>query len=340
MSKVVHDGWSEIVARIRVDDPNFNPDTLHACRLIRPELGLSIKEDDYYSEVSSRLREEEVLRVWPELKYEGLVPGDPLHPANSGRTFYLYWAMLQPVGPLHQLTLGDDRFGVKVTLITGTTFEYSATIDVGVDTTYLEFIHVLKGVMASTGGKPWQSIAPLIAWDVVLDPDLIRIYLCPAILGDFDMKLLKAVRSHQGNLLDNVLHRLVLYDWFGDTPVIDMIAGGVYQFIVTLGSKVLRPWDRFEGVYHWHLKRCVFEIGDPVSEITVDEMPVQIAGALSRSLRYDPEWIAQRTGYVMERSSFDEGVNMIAFTDVSVLLTSADKIFQCAEFFCKGNTKW
>jgi hypothetical protein len=272
--------------------------------------------------------------------YEELAPGDPLHPANCGRTFYLYWAMLQPVGPLHQLRLGDDRFKVKVTLITGTAFERSATIDVGIDTTYLEFIHMLKGVMACTGRKPWQSIAPLIARDVVLDPDLIRMYLCPAILGDFDMKLLKAIRCHQGNLLDYVLHRIVLYDWFGDTPVIDMVAGGVYQFIVTLGNKVLRPWDRFEGVFHWHLRHCVLDVGDPVGEITADEMPVQIAGMLSRSLRYDLEWVAQRSGYVMERSSFDGGVDMIAFTDVSVLLTAADKVFQWAEFFCKGETKW
>jgi hypothetical protein len=31
---------------------------------------------------------------------------------------------------------------------------------------------------------------------------------------------------------------------------------------------------------------------------------------------------------------------MIAFTDVSVLFTAADKVLEWAEFFCKGAIKW
>jgi hypothetical protein len=87
-----------------------------------------------------------------------------------------------------------------------------------------------------------------------------------------------------------------MYDWFSDTPAREMIPDVTYQLVVTLGAKMPRPWDRFEGVFHEHLKRIRLELVQ--DQVTVYDAPLYMTKLLSQVMgRFDQVYI-EREGVV------------------------------------------
>jgi len=295
----------------------------------------------------------EILRLYPELFFEGLRPEHLFYPGRNGGSFYIYWMMLPPVQRIRHPILFEEMITMQILLITGTTSSHSADIQVRAQCPYRELLYILKEFFRSTGMASWSEISQRIVEDKVVDHEVMKMHLCPADLGPTDLGLLKATCASQEGLLDYVLHRLILYDWFADLGVEEMLPDAAYQLVITPGKSIPRPWDRFHGVFHGHLQRYKFSIGQQRVQVTADAAPNYMAYILSEMMRrYDDEhvlgrntaidWFNARPGYVKKRPDFELSTVPVELADgdVEVLCTAAAQVTQVAENLCTSDSKW
>jgi hypothetical protein len=149
--------------------------------------------------------------------------------------------MLPPVQRIRHPMLFEEMVAMRILLITRTTSSHSADIQVQAQCPYRELLYILKEFFRSTGMASWSEVSQRIVENEVVDHELMNMYLCPADLGPTDLGLLKTACASQERLLDYVLHRLILYDWFADLGVEEMLPDAAYQLIITPGKSIPRP---------------------------------------------------------------------------------------------------
>jgi hypothetical protein len=214
----------------------INLDADYTCQLLPRKEGLYIHRDtDPHSITLLRDPKRDAIRLSPDCSMPILDVTHEEHSYNRGDLIYTYWKLMDPIAPLAPLGY-EELWQVPVTLMTGTSFIYQVRVRIRRGCLYNEFIKALLGIFIGLETSPWPFLVKHMVVGQVLRADYLRMCICPRLVTNPCLDLMKAMCALSQDRLDTALHRLIWYDWFTEISIGDFLpVDDNYQLVIT-------PW--------------------------------------------------------------------------------------------------